>query len=148
MFNKKFKKWTLELHGWHACVLHPFYYWPVNKCFILDRLLNMTFCGPAHDTVLTNRQTEKLNFDINYITIVFKLYNLTTISSEYMILHHIYKELNLLLYIFINWSLERLLIRDFDQFLWNWVREKWKLICDSRTVISNPDYTVFNLGPP
>jgi hypothetical protein len=77
----------------------------------------MTFCGPAHDTVLTNRQTEKLNFDINYITIVFKLYNLTTISSEYMILHHIYKELNLLLYIFINLSLERLLIRDFDQFL-------------------------------
>ena len=28
----------------------------------------MTFCGPYHDTVLTNRQTEKLNFDTNYIT--------------------------------------------------------------------------------
>jgi hypothetical protein len=31
----------------------------------------MTFCGPARDTVLTNRQTEKLNFDTNYITIIF-----------------------------------------------------------------------------
>jgi hypothetical protein len=29
----------------------------------------MTFCGPARDMVLTNRQTEKLNFDTNYITI-------------------------------------------------------------------------------
>jgi hypothetical protein len=29
----------------------------------------MMFCGPARDTVLTNRQTEKLNFDTNYITI-------------------------------------------------------------------------------
>jgi hypothetical protein len=71
MFSKMFKKWTLELHGWHACVLHLFYYWPVNKCFIADRLPNMTFCGPARDTVLTNRQTEKLNFDTNYITTKF-----------------------------------------------------------------------------
>ena len=31
----------------------------------------MTFCGPARDTVLTNRQTEKLNFDTNYITMKF-----------------------------------------------------------------------------
>jgi hypothetical protein len=37
--------------------------------FIADRLPNMTFSGPARDTVLTNRQTEKLNFDTNYITI-------------------------------------------------------------------------------
>jgi hypothetical protein len=69
MFSKKFKKWTLELHGSHACVLHPFYYWPVNKCLIADRLPNMTFChfcGPARDTVLTNWQTEKFNFDTNY----------------------------------------------------------------------------------
>jgi hypothetical protein len=29
-------------------------------------------CGPARDTVLTNRQTEKLNFDANYITNSFK----------------------------------------------------------------------------
>ena len=29
----------------------------------------MTFCGPARDTVLTNRQTEKLNFYTNYMTI-------------------------------------------------------------------------------
>jgi hypothetical protein len=39
--------------------------------FIADRLPNMTFCGPARDTVLTNRPTEKLNFDTNYITIHF-----------------------------------------------------------------------------
>jgi hypothetical protein len=32
--------------------------------------VNMTFCGPARDTVLTNRQTEKLNFDTNYITLI------------------------------------------------------------------------------
>jgi hypothetical protein len=28
----------------------------------------MFHCGPACDTVLTNRQTEKLNFDTNYTT--------------------------------------------------------------------------------
>jgi hypothetical protein len=28
----------------------------------------MAFCGPARDTILTNLQTEKLNFDTNYIT--------------------------------------------------------------------------------
>jgi hypothetical protein len=43
-----------------------------NKCFIADRLPNMTFCGPARDTVLTNRQTEKLNFDTNYIYVVYR----------------------------------------------------------------------------
>ena len=26
------------------------------------------FCRPARDTLLSNRNTEKLNFDINYIT--------------------------------------------------------------------------------
>ena len=31
--------------------------------------MNTTFCGPARDTVLTNRQAEKLNFDTNNITI-------------------------------------------------------------------------------
>jgi hypothetical protein len=31
----------------------------------------MTFCGPARDTVLTNRQTEKMNFDTNYMTMIF-----------------------------------------------------------------------------
>ena len=46
-------------------------YCMVNKCLIADRLPNMTFCGPARDTVLTNRQTEKLNFDTNYITTQF-----------------------------------------------------------------------------
>jgi hypothetical protein len=35
----------------------------------VNRLPNMTFWGPARDTVLTNRQTEKLNFDTNYVTI-------------------------------------------------------------------------------
>jgi hypothetical protein len=64
------------------------------------------------------------------IIIVFK-YNLTTISSKYMVLHHIYKELNILLYIyFIN--LRDFWFVDFGQFLWNSVRGKWKLICDSR----------------
>ena len=29
----------------------------------------MTFCEQARDTVLTNQQIEKLNFDTNYITI-------------------------------------------------------------------------------
>ena len=33
--------------------------------------VNMTFCGQARDTVLTNRQTEKLNFDANYITNIY-----------------------------------------------------------------------------
>jgi hypothetical protein len=32
--------------------------------------VNMTFCGPARDTVLTNRQTGKLNFDTCYIIII------------------------------------------------------------------------------
>ena len=44
--------------------------------FIIDgsinvSVVNMTFCGPARDTVLINRQTEKLNFDTNYITRYF-----------------------------------------------------------------------------
>ena len=34
----------------------------------LFHAVNMTFCGPARDTVLTNRQTGKLNFDTCYIT--------------------------------------------------------------------------------
>ena len=38
----------------------------LTKCFIADRLPNMTFYGLTRDTVLTNRQTEKLNFDTNY----------------------------------------------------------------------------------
>jgi hypothetical protein len=45
----------------------------VDTHAIADRLPNMTFCGPARDTVLTNRQTEKLNFDTNYITIIIYL---------------------------------------------------------------------------
>ena len=31
----------------------------------------MTLCGLARDTVLSNRQTRKLNFDTNYIIIQF-----------------------------------------------------------------------------
>ena len=38
--------------------------------FIIDRP-NMTFYGPARDTVLTNRQTEKLNFDNNYNKVIY-----------------------------------------------------------------------------
>ena len=30
--------------------------------------VNAAFCGPAHDTILSNRNTEKLNFETNYIT--------------------------------------------------------------------------------
>jgi hypothetical protein len=37
-------------------------------CSLAKHEVNMTFCGPSRDTVLTNRQTEKLNFDTNYIT--------------------------------------------------------------------------------
>ncbi len=47
---------------------------PVNNCqFIFDRLPNITLCGPARDTVLSNQQTGKLNFDTNYTTIKFML---------------------------------------------------------------------------
>ena len=35
----------------------------------VDRLA-MAFCGPARDTVLTNRQTEKSKFNTSYITIL------------------------------------------------------------------------------
>jgi hypothetical protein len=35
------------------------------------RLPNKTFCGPARDTVLPNQQTEKMNFDTNYITMLY-----------------------------------------------------------------------------
>ena len=47
-----------------------------NKCFDVDGLpcrqgnrLNLTFCGLARDTLLSIQDTEKLNFDTNYITI-------------------------------------------------------------------------------
>jgi hypothetical protein len=43
----------------------------------------MTFCGPARDTVLTNRQTEKLNFDTNYITTKLRLIGMPTILEKY-----------------------------------------------------------------
>ena len=33
--------------------------------------VNTAFCGPARDTLLSNRNTEKLNFDTNYITKTF-----------------------------------------------------------------------------
>ena len=50
------------------------------------------------------------NSILGEIIIVFK-YNVTTISSKYMVFHHIYKEL-----VYFD-QFERLLIRDFDQFL-------------------------------
>jgi hypothetical protein len=63
-------------------LLHPFYYWPVNKCFNCGPVassakyaVNMMFCGPVRDTVLTKRQTEKLNFDTNYTTIIVSIYS-------------------------------------------------------------------------
>ena len=42
-----------------------------NVLFLTGRQgngLNMTFCGPASDTLLSNQDTEKLNFDTKYIT--------------------------------------------------------------------------------
>ena len=33
--------------------------------FVFYRLPNMTLCGPARDTILSDRQTGKLNFDNN-----------------------------------------------------------------------------------
>jgi hypothetical protein len=66
--------------------LESILYWQIliKKCFIADRLPNMT-CGLARDTVLTNRQKEKLNFDTNYITKVHLAFNmhLLTIVSTY-----------------------------------------------------------------
>ena len=46
--------------------------------FIIDRSINVScgpvaehdVYGPARDTVLTNRQTEKLNFDTNYNKVI------------------------------------------------------------------------------
>jgi hypothetical protein len=53
--------------------------------FDADRLPNMTFCGPARDMVLTNRQTEKLNFDTNYITILLRWFiKSQIINNEYI----------------------------------------------------------------
>ena len=45
----------------------------------------MTFCGPARDTVLTNRQTEKLNFDTSYITMrsIIEVYKSDPIRSDF-----------------------------------------------------------------
>jgi hypothetical protein len=47
---------------------------------IFDRLANMTFCGPARDTALSNQQTGKLNFDTNYITITIIFFTIATLS--------------------------------------------------------------------
>ena len=48
---------------------------PVKKCCNVDRLpcrqgnrLSMTFCRPARDALLSNQETEKLNFDMSIST--------------------------------------------------------------------------------
>jgi hypothetical protein len=46
----------------------------LRTCCLLAKVRSEhDFCGPACDTVLTNRQTEKLNFDTNYITLKVNL---------------------------------------------------------------------------
>jgi hypothetical protein len=41
-----------------------------------------TWHGPARDTVLTNRQTEKLNFDTNYITNTYVKHHLAFLFHD------------------------------------------------------------------
>ena len=38
-----------------------------NVIFIFQKM----FCGPARDALLSNQETEKLNFDTSYITILY-----------------------------------------------------------------------------
>ena len=47
-------------------IIFPFW----TGCPSPKHAVNTTFCGPARDTLLTNWQTEKLNFDTCYITII------------------------------------------------------------------------------
>jgi hypothetical protein len=61
----KNKLWNF-MFDTHAYCTHFIIERSINVSLRADRLPNMTFCGPARDTVLTNRQ--KLNFDTNYIT--------------------------------------------------------------------------------
>jgi glutaredoxin-related protein len=53
----------------------------------------MTFCAPARDAVLTNRQTEKLNFDTNYITISFIIYSKFILVRDWSKAHDNYRYL-------------------------------------------------------
>ena len=39
---------------------------PVNKCFIVDWPVNMTFCELTRNMLLSNRNTGKFNFDTWY----------------------------------------------------------------------------------
>ena len=40
--------------------------------------VNTAFCGPARDTLLSNRNTEKLNYDTNYTGCIKKVDNFET----------------------------------------------------------------------
>jgi hypothetical protein len=57
----------------HAYCTHFIIDRPINislwtGCLLRKARSEQRFCGPARDMVLTNRKTEKLNFDTNYIT--------------------------------------------------------------------------------
>jgi hypothetical protein len=58
--------------------------------------VNMMFCGPARDTVLTNRQTEKLNFDTNYNKYVYVHIYLYVVTGSTHLCQKVYN-INLLL---------------------------------------------------
>jgi hypothetical protein len=52
--------------------------------------VNMTFCGPARDMVLINRQTEKLNLDTFYINNQSESSKLTNTILRYYYYYHNY----------------------------------------------------------
>ena len=43
--------------------------------------VNTTFCKLARDALLSNRNTEKMNFDTNYITILISYFNQENIRN-------------------------------------------------------------------
>ena len=54
--------WNFTIHTHAHCTILLL---TVNNRLIFDWLPNMTLCGLARDTVLSNRLTGKLNFDTN-----------------------------------------------------------------------------------
>jgi hypothetical protein len=66
---KSLIKWTLELHGWRTCALHPFYCGPVNKmnkCSIIDWLPRCQGNAPNLETVSFGTY-----FDTNFDRTIF-----------------------------------------------------------------------------
>ena len=60
--NRENELWNIMVDT-HAYCIHFIIDWSINVSLWTGGLL-----GKARDAVLTNRQTEKLNFDTNYIT--------------------------------------------------------------------------------